>query len=159
MNPFAGIRDNHPLETRPDVLTYTSAALPDALDVIGQVSLRLYVHSNRAHTDFYGRLCDVDLAGVSHNVCDGLLRLRPGSGTLQPDGSRCITVDLWATAHRFRRGHRLRLLVASGAHPRWARNLGTGKPPAVGREMVKADQTIYHDVQRPSALLLPIVSN
>ncbi len=63
---------------------------------------------------------------------------------------------MWATAHRFRQGHRLRLQVSSGAHPRWSRNLGTGEPLATGVSMCFANQTIYHDEARPSALVLPV---
>ena len=67
-----------------------------------------------------------------------------------------IEIDLWATAYRFRPGHCLRLQVSSGAHPRWARNLGTDEPLDTGVRMVKAAQTIYHDRARPSALVLPV---
>jgi predicted acyl esterase len=65
---------------------------------------------------------------------------------------------MWATAHRFRRGHRIRLQVSSGAHPRWARNLGTGEPFATAINARCADQTIYHDREHPSALVLPVTS-
>jgi predicted acyl esterase len=65
---------------------------------------------------------------------------------------------MWATAHRFRRGHRLRLQVSSGAHPRWSRNLGTGEALATGVRMAVAEQTVYHDEARPSALILPVVA-
>ena len=61
------------------------------------------------------------------------------------------------TAYRFRRGHRLRLQISSGAFPRWARNLGSGEPLATGTTMCTADQSVYHDPARPSAVVLPIV--
>ena len=65
---------------------------------------------------------------------------------------------MWTTAHRFRLGHRLRLQVSSGAHPRWSRNLGTGETLATGVRMAVAEQTVYHDKARPSALVLPVVN-
>ena len=152
----AGQVDNRPVETRPDVLTFTTEPLTAPLTVIGPVRLRLYVRSSLEHTDFYGRLCDVQLDGRSLNVCDGLFRVQPGRGEPQPDGSLLIEVDMWATAYQFQPGHRLRLQVSSGAHPRISRNLGTGEPLMFGTTMQAAEQTIYHDPAHPSALLLPL---
>jgi putative CocE/NonD family hydrolase len=152
-----GPRDNGRLEARADVLCFTTAPLDADLEIIGPISLDLYVRSSLGHTDFAGRLCDVHPDGRSINICDGLLRLNPGTDGVQPDGSRRIQIDLWATAHRFRRGHRLRLQVSSGAHPRWSRNLGTGEPIGAATSMIAADQTIYHDWAHPSALVLPVV--
>ncbi len=154
--PPAGPRDNRALEARADVLLYTTPPLSADLEVIGPVRLDLYVQSSLDHTDFFGRVCDVHPDGRSINICDGLLRLEPGDGALQPDGSRRITVGLWATAHRFARGRRLRLQVSSGAHPRWSRNLGMGEPIATGTRMAVTDQTVYHDRAHPSALILPV---
>jgi uncharacterized protein len=154
----AGRQDNGPLEARDDVLVYTTVPLTQDLEVIGPVRLELFVRSSQAHTDFFGRLCDVDPARHSSNVCDGLFRVAPGRGERQPDGSLRIEVDMWATAHRFRQGHRLRLLVASGAHPRWSRNLGSGEPLGTGTTMAIAEQTIYHDAAHPSAVVLPVVA-
>lgn len=83
------------------------------------------------------------------NICDGLLRVEPGCGQRQPDGSLCLEIDLSATAHRFLVGHRIRLQVSSGAHPRVSRNLGTGEPVLTSTRMVSADQTIFHDAAHP----------
>jgi len=152
----AGPVDNRPLEARPDVLTYTTEPLTAPLTIIGHVRLQLYVRSSLEFTDFYGRLGDVQLDGRSLNVCDGLFRVQPGRGEPQPDGSLCIEVDMWATAYQFQPGHRLRLQVSSGAHPRISRNLGTGEPIMHATTMLAADQTIYHDQAHPSALLLPV---
>ncbi len=152
----AGAVDNRPLEARHDVLTYTTPPLTADLDVIGPVRLRLYVQSSTPYTDFFGRLCDVYGDGRSLNICDGLLRVEPGIGEIQPDGSRCLEISLNATAHRFLAGHRLRLQVSSGAHPRVSRNLGTGEPVLTSVRMVPSDQTIYHDPAHPSALILPL---
>jgi putative CocE/NonD family hydrolase len=154
--PPSGRKDQRALEARADVLCYTSPPLSADLDVVGTPRLVLYVRSTLAHTDFLGRLCDVSPRGRSINVCDGLVRVEPGKGELQPDGSLRLEIGLWTTAQRFKRGHRLRLQVASGAHARWSRNLGTGEPLAIGTRMLAADQTIYHDAAHPSALLLPV---
>jgi len=155
----AGPQDNRPLEARSDVLCYSTPALERTVEIIGPVRLELFVRSTLTHTDFVGRLCDVAPDGRSTNLCDGLVRIEPGQGDVQADGSLRIEIDLWATAHRFRQGHRLRLQVSSGSHPRWSRNLGTGEPLATGVHMAVADQTIYHDEAHPSALVLPVVSS
>jgi putative CocE/NonD family hydrolase len=139
------------------VLVYTSAALDRAITVIGPVTADLSVASTLDHTDFFVRLCDVAPSGRSTNLCDGLLRLAPGRPAAGPDGTRRITVDLWPTAHQFRRGHRIRIQVSSGAHPRFARNPGTGEPLATAARLAPADQTVYHDPARPSAIVLPIM--
>jgi hypothetical protein len=157
MNPGGGPRDNRALETRPDLLCYTTEPLHEDLEVIGNIDLELYVHSTLKHTDFFGRLCDLHPDGQSINICDGLLRIEGGRGEPQPDGTLRIVISMWATAHCFRRGHCLRLQIASGAHPRWSRNLGTGEPIATGTAGVIAEQSIYHDSTHPSALVLPIV--
>ncbi len=156
--PPAGPLDNRPLESRPDVLSYTTAPLAHDLEIIGPVRLELYVRSSREHTDFHGRLCDVYPDGRSINICDGLFRVEPGSGERQPDGTLRVEVDMWATACRFRQGHRLRLQVSSGAHPRWARNLGMGELLGSGTAMAAAAQQVYHDAAHPSALVLPVIA-
>ena len=155
----AGPQDNRSLESRPDVLCYTSPTLVESLEIIGPVNLTLYVRSNRPFTDFFGRLCDVYPDGRSVNICDGLIRIRPGDGQVRPDGTVKVNLDLSATACSFLSGHRLRLLVSSGAHPRWNRNLGKGEAGSTAVEMVAADQTLFHDTDRPSSLLLPLVAN
>jgi putative CocE/NonD family hydrolase len=155
----AGPQDNRSLEARLDVLCYTTAPLDFDLDVIGPVRLELFARSSLLHADFFGRLCDVSPDGRSTNVCDGLFRMEPGPGEAQPEATHRLEVDMWATAYRFRWGHRLRLQVSSGAHPRWSRNLGTGEAIATGVRMRVADQTIYHDAAHPSALVLPVASS
>ncbi len=148
--------DNRTLEARPDVLIYTSPPLDGDLEVIGQVTAELFVRSSREHTDFFVRLCDVDPSGRSVNICDGLVRLSPGNPPTRPGGTIEAHVDLWPTAHCFRAGHRLRLQVSSGAHPRYARNTGTGERIATATTLAIADQRVYHDASHPSAIVLPV---
>lgn len=158
----AGPRDNAPLETRDDVLFFTTPPLAQTLDIIGYIKLILYVKSSLRHTDFFGRLCDVTPDGQSLNICEGLFRFDPTwhsgeEGERQADDSIKIEVKLSATAYRFLPGHCIRVQVSSGAHPRLARNLGTAEHPLLGTRMVAADQTVFHDAAHPSHLLLPVV--
>jgi len=150
-----GAQDNRKLEARPDVLIFTSQPLERDLEVIGPVAAELFVQSSLEHTDIFVRLCDVFPDGKSLNVCDGLQRLTPGRPVADPDGCRQLAIDLWPTAYCFRRGHRLRVQVSSGAFPRFPRNLGTGEPLATGTTMRSADQQVYHDPDHPSAIVLP----
>ncbi|TVR23828.1 MAG: CocE/NonD family hydrolase [Anaerolineaceae bacterium] len=152
---LAGRRDNRRMEARDDVLTFTTPPLDSPLEIIGYVRAHLYVASSRCSADFFVRLCDVYPDGASYNVCDGLFRLLPDAER-DADGIARVTVDMWATAHEFRRGHRIRVQVSSGAHPRWLRNSGTDQPFPQAITFEPADQTIYHDAAHPSALILPV---
>jgi putative CocE/NonD family hydrolase len=146
-----GPRDNRALEQRPDVLCYTSAPVDNPLVITGPVTVELFAGSSRPHTDFFARLCDVDQEGTSVNITDGIRRL--DGGCEQPG---LVTIELWPTAHQFRPGHRIRLQVSSGAHPRYARNPGGDEPLATAVTLHTARQAIYHDPARPSAVLLPV---
>ncbi len=148
----SAVVDNRPLIQRADVLSFASPPVAADLEVIGLVTLTLYVQSSAVSADFFARLCDLHPDGRSINVCDGLVRV---SRAADEDGVQMVTVDLWATAQRFKAGHSLQLLVASGAHPRWNRNLGTGDQQGV--TLVQARQQVWHDAAHPSALLLPVM--
>jgi hypothetical protein len=153
----AGTYDNRVLESRADVLTYTTEPLEAPLDIVGTVKLTLYVTTSLPHSDFFGRLCDVHPDGRSMNICDGLVRLEPGSISPQSDGTLQIELEMVPTAHRFLKGHRLRLQVSGGAHPRFARNLGTGEPMPTATRMEICQKAIYLDPAHLSALILPII--
>lgn len=149
--------DNRALEARRDVLKYTSEPLPQDLDVIGPVRAELYVSSDRATCDFFVRICDVDPTGRSINICDGLTRVRFPELGAAADGAHRVEVALWPTAHRFQKGHRLRIQVSSGAYPRWAINPGTIAPLAATTPRVPQRQKLYHGPQHPSAIILSVV--
>jgi len=152
-------RDMSSLEERQDTVSFTSEVLPADLDVIGPVSVDLYVRSNRENTDFFVCLCDVDKKGKPKQVSDGYLRLRPGRPEADADGVRRIRLECWPTAYRFRKGHRMRLIVASGAFPRYARNLGTGEPMASATGMVSAEQEILIGAETPGIVHVMTVAN
>ncbi|MFI0348954.1 CocE/NonD family hydrolase [Actinomadura sp. 9N407] len=149
------VADQRKLERRRDVLTYTSAELAEDLEIIGPVSAELFLRSDREHTDLVVRLCDVAPDGESLNLCEGMRRLVPGTPEADEDGVRRVALELWPAGHRFRAGHRIRVQVASGAYPRVARNPGTGDPIGTADRMLTADQEIFHEPGRPSAIMLP----
>ena len=101
-------------------------------------------------------MCDVQPDGASLNVCDGLIRLTPDEPQRDEDGVAAVRFELWPTAHRFHAGHRIRVQVSSGAHPRYARNPGTGEDPIRATRLVAADQEVFHDPERPSSVTLTV---
>lgn len=151
----AGPVDQAPLERRDDVLVYTSEPLFNPVTVIGQVRATIYARSSLTNTDVFVRLCDVDENGVSINICDGIVR-KTSADPAVPDDIWKLNIRLHATAHCFRRNHRLRLVVASGQHPRYARNTGTDEPLGDATQLVAADVEIFHDPQHPSTIHLPV---
>jgi len=152
-----GIVDNAPLEARADVLVFSSEPLESPLELIGPVHGDLEVSCSLDHVDFFVRICDVHPDGRSVNVCDGLQRFDPDSIHRRDDGTFAASIRIWPVGHRFDVGHRLRLQVSSGAHPVYARNLGTGEPPSTATEMRVAEVTVHHDERRSSSVTLPHV--
>jgi putative CocE/NonD family hydrolase len=114
------------------------------------VSAEIFFRSSLPYADVFVRLCDVDGKGRSTNVCDGLISLTSA------DDTTCARVQLWPTAYRFQRGHRIRVQISSGAFPRYNRNLGTGEPRATATTLRAADQQVLHTPAHPSAVILPI---
>jgi putative CocE/NonD family hydrolase len=148
---------NDKLEARADVLVFTSAPLSQSVEVIGPVSIELSVRASSPHFDVFARLCDVDPRGHSWNICDGLIRLPSASAQDDSDNSgTTITVPMSATAHRFGPGHRLRVQISAGAHPRFARNPGTGDPLPTATRLLPVDIEISHGPATPSVLSLPV---
>ena len=149
--------DNRELEARADVLTYTTAPLDGALEAIGPVSVELYVRASRPDFDVFARVCDVDVNGASWNVCDALARVAPGRFELVAENLWRVELELWPCGHRFAAGHRIRLQVASGAHPRYARNPGTGEDPYRATRLQAVDIEVLHGSEHPSALVLSVL--
>jgi hypothetical protein len=146
-----GPRPNNKLEARDDVLVFTAEPCQQALDVIGPVRIRLRVRGSSPYFDIFVRLCDVDVKGTSWNVCDGLLRL-DADRMAGEDGWTEIEVPMSSAAHRFRPGHRLRIQVSGGAHPRFARNTGTAEQIATATTLLPVDIEIAG-----AAVALPVV--
>jgi putative CocE/NonD family hydrolase len=152
----AGRKNQSRREGRADVLTYTSAPMERDTTVAGPLAVDLWFRSSGEHADVSVRLCVVSAKGRSDNLSDGYLRLRPEDVAAGEDGTVHVRVNMWPTAVTFRRAERIRVQVASGAHPLFARNLGTGEPIGQGRAMKTADQEVLHDPVHPSAIELPV---
>ncbi len=158
----AGPRDQREVESRKDVLVYSTPPLQSDVEVTGPVTLDLFAKSTAVDTDFTAKLVDVGPDGFAQNLTEGILRARYRDSTAEakpitPGTIYEYKIDLWSTSNVFLKGHRIRVEVSSSNFPRFDRNLNTGKSAAESSEMVKATNTIYHDAAHPSALLLPIV--
>jgi len=157
-----GPRDQRPAENRNDVLVYSTKPLTEDMEVTGPVTLELWASSSAVDTDFTAKLVDVSPSGFAMDLTDGILRMRYRDSQekpelMNPDQVYKISVDLGATGNVFKKGHILRLEVSSSNFPRFDRNLNTGAVQATSREFVSATNTILHDAQHASALLLPVI--
>jgi putative CocE/NonD family hydrolase len=157
-----GVFDQRPAENRNDVLVYSTPPLDRDTEVTGPVSAELYVSSSAVDTDFTAKLVDAYPDGFARNLADGILRLRYRNSReraepLTPGEIYRINIDLWATSNLFRKGHCIRLEISSSNFPRYDRNLNTGEELLAGQRIVQAHQSVYHDREHPSALILPIV--
>ena len=151
----SGPKDQRGREERADVLTYTSDALTAPLTIVGPLVMYVHVRPSSLSTDYVVRLCDVSPRGKSVNLSDGFLRL-PRDTIAAADGTLSLRISMWPTANTFRRGHRIRVQVSSGAHPLVARNAGSGEPLATASTLVAVDHEVFHDPEHPSSIELPI---
>jgi uncharacterized protein len=157
-----GPRDQRAVEARQDVLVYSTSALGGDMEVTGPVSLELYAKSSAVDTDFTAKLVDVWPNGFAQNLTEGIVRARyrdsrEKPALMNPGEVYKFTIDLWATSNVFRQGHKLRLEISSSNFPRFDRNLNTGRSAASTSACVTAMNTILHDAEHPSALVLPVV--
>ncbi len=158
----AGVFDQSQIEQRDDVLVYTGEALNSDIELTGPISLRLFAASSTPDTDFTAKLIDVHPNDYAQNVAEGIVRARfreslSTPSPIEPGRVYEYSVDLWATSHVFKPGHRIRLEVSSSNFPRYDRNPNTGHDFGADAELRVAHQTILHDSRYPSHLILPVI--
>jgi uncharacterized protein len=157
-----GPMDQRPVEHRKDVLVYSTAPLKQDLEVIGPVEVVLYVATSARDTDFTAKLVDVFPDGYARNLTDGILRLRYRESLekpelLKPGEVYRVAIDAGVTSNVFLKGHRLRVEISSSNFPRFDRNPNTGGPIADETKLLKANQTVYHDKEHPSQVVLMVM--
>jgi uncharacterized protein len=157
-----GPRDQRPAESRDDVLVYSTDAFAKDFEVTGPVTLELYASSSAVDTDFTAKLVDVWPNGFAQNLTEGIVRARYRNSDsapelLNPGQVYKFHIDMWSTSNVFKQGHRLRLEISSSNFPRFDRNPNTGESTQLSARPVSAINTIYHDAEHPSALMLPVV--
>jgi len=158
-----GSFDQRLVESRQDVLVFTTPTLREDVEVIGPVSIKLYAATDARDTDFTAVLIDVQPDGRALNVTEGIMRARfrksiwEAPKLLTPGQIYDYTLSLLPTARVFLKGHQIRVHLSSSRFPLWDRNTNTGNNPATDTQTKVAHQTIYHDTAHPSHLLLPII--
>jgi uncharacterized protein len=164
-----GCTDEMPLWTRPDVLSFSTEPLTEAVEVVGEMRVILYASSSAVDTDFTFKLIDEfppnpDYPnGFAMLVHDGIIRARfrdsfEREELMEPGTVYRFDVDFWATANRFEVGHRLRLDISSSNFPSFDVNPNTGEPIGRHTHMVVATNRVFHDAGHQSHILLPIHS-
>jgi len=159
-----GPMDQRAIEKRRDVLVYTTPPLKNDVEVIGPVRVVLYAATSARDTDFTAKLVDVFPDGRAQNLTDGILRLRyrkslERAQLIRPGEIVKLTIDAGVTGNVFQKGHRIRMEISSSNFPRFDRNPNTGGSIADETQLRKASQTIYHDAEHPSHLLLPVTQD
>jgi putative CocE/NonD family hydrolase len=157
-----GPRDQKSVETREDVMVYSTETFEKDMEVTGPVTLDLYAKSSAVDTDFTAKLVDVWPNGFVQNLTEGIIRAKyresqTTAKNLVPDQVYKFKIDLWATSNVFLKGHKLRVEITSSNFPRFDRNMNTGEDAKSATHGVKATNVIYHDAQHPSALILPVI--
>ena len=157
-----GAYDQRPIEARPDVLVYSTSPLEQDTEVTGPISVTLYASTSARDTDFTAKLVDVEPCGYARNLTDGIIRARyraprQPAAFINPGDVYEYTIDLWATANVFKKGHRIRLEISSSNFPRFDRNMNTGEPIGSDTAFLPALQTVHHSAAHPSHVTLPIV--
>ncbi|MBI4501069.1 MAG: CocE/NonD family hydrolase [Gemmatimonadetes bacterium] len=157
-----GSVDNRAVETRPDVLVYTSEPLREGVEVTGPVKATIQFSTDVPDTDIAVKLLDVYPDGRAHNITEGIARARfrnsfTQAEMLEPGKVYSIEVELFPTSNFFLPGHRIRIEVAGSDFPNFGRNLNTGKNNETTTEMRPARIRMYHTRENPSSITLPIV--
>lgn len=157
-----GSFDNADLETRPDMLVYTTAPLSQGVELTGFLRGEFYLESNAKDTDVTVKVLDVFPDGRAMNIVEGITRARYRDGFdktvwLSPGNVVRVPVDLHATSWFLPAGHRLRVEVSSSNFPRFDRNLNTGGRNFDETTFRSATNSIHHSARYPSRLVLPVV--
>ncbi len=159
----AGALDQRPNESRNDVLVFTSAPLQKDTEVTGPIVIKLYAASSARDTDFTAKLIDVYPDGTAYNLTEGIIRARFRESIYDPPELLVpgkvyeYTLELLPTSNVFKRGHGIRVHLTSSNFPLWDRNPNTGNEQGMDTELQVAHQTIYHDRNYPSHIILPII--
>lgn len=157
-----GSFDQQAMETRNDILVYTSEALLEGVEISGFIETTLYVSSNVKDTDFTLKLIDVYPDGRAYNLDETIQRVRYREGyekeVFMEEGEVYkLELTPLATSNYFKKGHKIRIEISSSNFPRFARNLNTGGSNYDEKEGVIATNRVHHGKQYSSQIRLPIV--
>lgn len=157
-----------PLSSRNDILVFQTAPLTEDVEVTGELEVKLWVSSDCVDTDFTAKLVDVHPAsadwpgGFDLNIADGICRARfrdslKEEKLMEPGKVYPLTIRLYPTSNIFKKGHRIRVDISSSNFPRFDVNPNTGEPLQQHRGVKTAINTIHHDAEHPSHIVLPVM--
>ena len=157
-----------PLSARNDVVVFMTDPLAEDIEVTGELEVKLWASSSAVDTDFTAKLIDVyppniDFpGGFDLNIADGIVRARfrdsmKEEKLMEPGRVYPFTIKLYPTANVFKKGHRIRVDISSSNFPRFDVNPNTGEPLNEHRRTIVATNTLRHDRDHPSHIVLPIV--
>jgi uncharacterized protein len=158
-----GAFDQRKMETRPDILVYSTEPLKQGIEVSGPIEVTLYVSSDAKDTDFTVKLIDVYPDGRAYNLDETIQRMRYRNGydkppeLMQAGKMYKVTLSPMTTSNYFEAGHRIRLEVSSSNFPRFDRNLNTGGKNYDESQGVVAHNAVHHSRQYPSELKITVV--
>jgi len=159
-----GPKDQSSLESRDDILIFTSSTFTNYMEVTGKMTAHLWVSSNCTDTDFTVKITDVYPDGRSMLIQDGIVRAKYRNNfttpeLLVPDEIVEVDLNLWSTSYILNPGHKLRIAVSSSNYPRFNANPNNGDPLFSNNQTFIAKNTIYLDQNHPSYVTLPINVN
>lgn len=161
-----GPRDQREIKNRQDYLRFETAPLEEDVVVAGHIDMELWAATDGLDTDFVVKLVDVYPDGYEALILDYPLRTRFRHGQeadqvklMTPNKPEKLTINMWSTANTFEKGHRIAIHVSSSNYPRFDtnKNAGEAMDDLTAKPRV-ATNTIYFDAERPSALILPVVT-
>jgi uncharacterized protein len=167
-SPAIKTLDPVPLAARPDVIVFQTETLEGDLEVTGPITANLWISSSALDTDFTVKLIDLyppsaDYPdGYALNLTDTIMRARFRNSFSKPELMRpnevyYLSFPLYPASNIFKRGHCIRVDVSSSNFPRFDVNPNTGGPLGEPGGLVVAENTIHHDSDRPSHIVLPVI--
>jgi len=158
----SGSFDQRQLETRHDILVYSTDFLEKGIEITGPVEITLYISSDVKDTDFTVKLIDVYPDGRAYNIDETIQRVRYREGydkeVFMEEGEVYkLPVSSMSTSNYFAPGHRIRIEISSSNFPRFARNLNTGGNNYDETDWVVAHNKVHHSAEYPSQIRVSVV--
>ena len=154
--------DQRSLDGRRDILVYATPPLEAPIEVTGPITARLWAASTARDTDFVVKLVDRWPDGFAQELCHGIVRARyrdslDSPSLIEPGRAYEYTITVNPTSNLFRPGHRIEVHVTSSDFPNFDRNHNTGGNDYAEATLTTARQTVFHDGDRPSRVILPVI--
>jgi putative CocE/NonD family hydrolase len=164
---FVGSRDNLPLKSRHDVLSFETEVLNKEVEITGPIKIKLFISSSAIDTDFTAKLLDIHpvsdnySSGLELNITDSIIRCRYRNGFVNPEFMipneiYSVEFELYPTSILIKKNHKIGLHISSSNWPRFDVNHNTGGSLGLDRDYIVANQKVYHSIQNPSYIVLPL---